>query len=67
MKWFSTMSFKELFLQILCTATINPLQIPDKDLQLLSADEDGLEPSYLQSCCPKSDALNSEVTNACVH
>ena len=46
------MSFKEQFLQILCTASINPLQISDKVLQLLSADEDGLDPSYLQSCCP---------------
>lgn len=61
------MSFKELFLQILCTTSINPLQISDKVLQLLSEDEDedGLEPSHLQSCCPSSHALNTEVTNAC--
>lgn len=66
-KWFSTMSFKELFLQILRTASINPLQISDRDLQLLSADEDGWEPSYLQSSCPQSDALKTEVTNTCIH
>lgn len=37
-KWFSATSFKELFLQILCTASINPPQICDKVLQKMKMD-----------------------------